>query len=135
MRKSKEKKEFNLKEILGEGVNIKESRKSKIKKDREFFVYLVNTLVEIDSRTDHLITLGVDLINYEDPYHNIIEGLVFKHYGDVEGEVIMWWLSEKRLPGGKDMTLQSPDGIDHTVNTPIQLYNILKKISKLIKDA
>ena len=30
--KSKEKKEFNLKEILGEGVNIKESRKSKIKK-------------------------------------------------------------------------------------------------------
>ena len=89
MRKSKEKKEFNLKEILGEGVNIKESRKSKIKKDREFFVYLVNTLVEIDSRTDHLITLGVDLINYEDPYHNIIEGLVFKHYGDVEGEVIM----------------------------------------------
>ena len=47
----------------------------------------------------------------------------------------MWWLVEKRLPGGKDMTLQSPDGIDHTVNTPIQLYNILKKISKLIKDA
>ena len=47
----------------------------------------------------------------------------------------MWWLSEKRLPKEKDMTLQSPDGIDHTVNTPIQLYNILKKISKLIKDA
>ena len=47
----------------------------------------------------------------------------------------LWWLSEKRLPKEKDMTLQSPDGIDHTVNTPIQLYNILKKISKLIKDA
>jgi len=135
LRKSRDKKEFNLKDVLGEGVSIKESKKSIIKKDREFFIYLVETLVELDNRTDQLIKLGIDLITYEDPYHNIIEGLVFKHYGNIGGEVIMWWLSEKRLPEGKNMTLQGYDGVDYPVNTPIQLYTILKKIDKLMKDA
>ena len=135
MRKSKEKKEYNLSEILGDGVNIKESKKSILKKDRQFFVSLVETLLEIDARTEHLIELGLDLINYEDPYHNIIEGLIFKHYGNIGGEVIIWWLGEKRLPEDKNIVLQGRDGIDHPVNTPIQLYNILQKIDKLMQNA
>ena len=101
MRKSRVKKEFNIKEVLGEGVKIKESRKSILKKDREFFITLVTSLMDIDDRTDHLAKMGIDVMVYEDPYHNIIEGFIFKHYGDVEGEIILWWLSEKRLPKKK----------------------------------
>ena len=119
MKKSKENREFSIKDILGEGVNIKESRKSILKKDRDFFTNLVTALVEIDSRTELLIQLGVDLITYEDPYHSIIEGLIFKHYGPVKGEIIMWWLSEKRLPEDKNITLQGTDGSDYPMNTPI----------------
>ena len=51
MRKSRGKKEFNIKEVLGEGVKIKESRKSILKKDREFFITLVTSLTDLDDRT------------------------------------------------------------------------------------
>ncbi len=134
MKKLKENREFSIKDILGEGVSIKETRKSVIKKDRDFFTNLVTALVEIDSRTEILIKLGVDLITYEDPYHTIIEGLIFKHYGPIKGEIIMWWLSEKRLPERKNMTLLGNDGVDYPINTPIQLYQSLKKVDKLIKE-
>ncbi len=134
LKKLKENREFSIKDILGEGVNIKETRKSVIKKDRDFFTNLVTALVEIDSRTEILIKLGVDLITYEDPYHTIIEGLIFKHYGPIKGEIIMWWLSEKRLPERKNMTLLGNDGVDYPINTPIQLYQSLKKVDKLIKE-
>ena len=134
MKKLKENREFSIKDILGEGVSIKETRKSVIKKDRDFFTNLVTALVEIDSRTEILIELGVDLITYEDPYHTIIEGLIFKHYGPIKGEIIMWWLSEKRLPERKNMTLLGNDGVDYPINTPIQLYQSLKKVDKLIKE-
>lgn len=134
MKKLKENREFSIKDILGEGVSIKETRKSVIKKDRDFFTNLVTALVEIDSRTETLIKLGVDLITYEDPYHTIIEGLIFKHYGPIKGEIIMWWLSEKRLPERKNMTLLGNDGVDYPINTPIQLYQSLKKVDKLIKE-
>lgn len=134
LKKLKENREFSIKDILGEGVSIKETRKSVIKKDRDFFTNLVTALVEIDSRTETLIKLGVDLITYEDPYHTIIEGLIFKHYGPIKGEIIMWWLSEKRLPERKNMTLLGNDGVDYPINTPIQLYQSLKKVDKLIKE-
>jgi len=134
LKKLKENREFSIKDILGEGVSIKETRKSVIKKDRDFFTNLVTALVEIDSRTEILIKLGVDLITYEDPYHTIIEGLIFKHYGPIKGEIIMWWLSEKRLPERKNMTLLGNDGVDYPINTPIQLYQSLKKVDKLIKE-
>lgn len=134
LKKLKENREFSIKDILGEGVSIKETRKSVIKKDRDFFTNLVTSLVEIDSRTEMLIKLGVDLITYEDPYHTIIEGLIFKHYGPIKGEIIMWWLSEKRLPERKNMTLLGNDGVDYPINTPIQLYQSLKKVDKLIKE-
>ena len=134
LKKLKENREFSIKDILGEGVSIKETRKSVIKKDRDFFTNLVTALVEIDSRTEILIELGVDLITYEDPYHTIIEGLIFKHYGPIKGEIIMWWLSEKRLPERKNMTLLGNDGVDYPINTPIQLYQSLKKVDKLIKE-
>ena len=105
-----------------------------IKKDRNFFTNLVSSLVEIDARTELLITLGVDLISYEDPYHNIIEGMIFKHYGQVKGEIIMWWLAEKRNPTDKNIVLQGVDGEDYPMNTSIQLYNALDRVDKILKE-
>lgn len=134
LKKSKENREFSIKDILGDGVNIKETRKSRIKKERNFFTNLVTALVEIDARTEMLIKLGVDLITYEDPYHNIIEGLIFKHYGPVKGEIIMWWLGEKRTPGDKNITLQGNDGLYYPMNTAIQLYNAVDKIGDEIEE-
>lgn len=132
LKKSKENREFSIKDVLGSGVNIKETNKSKIKKDKDFFVNLVTSLIGIDSRTGILIGMGVDLVLYEDPYHNIIEGLIFKHYGSTKGEIIMWWLGEKRSFGGKNITLQGIDGNQYTINTAIQLYQALNKVEKII---
>lgn len=133
LKKLKENRKFSIKDVLGEGVNIKETKKSVFKKDRDFFTNLVTALIEMDSRSELLIKLGVDLILYEDPYHTIIEGFIFKHYGEIKGEIIMWWLGEKRSPKGKNMTLQGEDGLDYPINTAIQLYQALNKVDKFIK--
>ena len=131
LRKSRENRDFNIKEILGDGVSIKESKKSLARKDREFFVNLVSALIEIDNRTEMLLELGVDLILYEDPYHNIMESFIFKHYGPVKAEIVMWWLSEKMKKGNKSITLQGVGGNDYPINTPKQLYDALKKVEKI----
>ena len=35
----------------------------------------------------------------------------------------------------KDMVIQDHNGIDHSVNTPIQLYNMIKRVTKLVDNA
>ena len=114
---------------MGEGVQIKENAKSKRKKEEEFFCNLKEALVSIDQRTLQMLEVGVDLTLYEDPYQQIVEGLIYKHYGEVKAQIIMWWLlAVQESDGAKNLTLKFDDEKEHIINTPKQLYKVLKKI-------
>jgi len=115
---------------MGEGVQIKENPKSAAKNDEAFFCNLLEALVGLDERSLQMLEIGVDLTLYEDPLHKIIEGLVYKHYGEVKARVMMWWVLtiQDKTPSDA-ITLKFENDKEYVVNTPKQLYKVLKKIT------
>lgn len=114
---------------MGEGVQIKENPKSTAKKDEAFFCNLLEALVGLDERSLQMLEIGVDLTLYEDPLHKVIEGLVYKHYGEFRAQIMMWWvLAIQEKTSSNTLTLKTEDGDEYVVNTPKQLYKVLKKL-------
>ena len=127
---NKKRDKISLSSLMGKGVQIKESKKSLAKKDKIFFVNLLGALEEIDLRTEELLEYGINAVQYEDPYHQIIEGLIYKCYGAFKADLIFWWLGEKIRNKGKQITLNSNTGEEYVINTASQLYITLMKIDK-----
>ena len=77
LKEKKDKYTINLLDFMGKGVQITESKKSLDKKNKDFFISLLSALLELDARTEELLDLGINLIKYEDPHHQIIVTLIF----------------------------------------------------------
>jgi hypothetical protein len=96
----------NLTGLAGKGVTLVENPKSASKRDKEFFKSMVGILDSIDDRTNSLMEMGIDIVKYEDPFFQIIEGLIIKSYGHLAGGLILWWCGERKL---LDATAESFD--------------------------
>ena len=131
----KERIEKALLTISGAKVKVEESKKSKENKHKKFFVKTLNTLASLQERSDTLfVQYGINIIMYEDLYFQVIEDLIYEHYGSAVSEVIFWWVSEVKDPKKKEYYIQDEKfNKKHIVRTPTQVYNTLKKL-KLFKD-
>lgn len=118
----------NLKTIAGEGVTLVENPKSVKKRDKKFFITIVELLSTLDDRTSDLLTLGIDPIKYEDPFFQIIESLIVKHYGPLKGGIILWWCGERKALDSKFYNLIDESGKGTIVSNVNQLYNFLNKM-------
>lgn len=131
----KERIEKALLTVSGAKVKVEETKKSKENKHKKFFVKTLNTLVSLQERSDTLfVQYGVNIIMYEDLYFQVIEDLVYEHFGPAVSEVMFWWVSEVKDPKKKEYYIQDEKfNKKYIVKTPIQVYNTLKKL-KLFKD-
>ena len=118
----------NLDTFAGKGVNVIENKKSIAKRDKKFFMSMVDTLSQLDERSNVLLELGVDLIRYEDPYFQLIENLILKTYGPLKGGIILWWCGERKLLDSTVYNLIDEDGKGTVVTNVNQLYNYLNKL-------
>jgi hypothetical protein len=118
----------SLEKTAGEGVNISENPKTIKKRDKQFFVNLVNTLSDLEDRSTYLIDLGIDMIRYEDPYFSIIENLIIRSYGSLKGGIILWWCGERKLLDAKSYNMIDENGNSTVISNVNQLYNYLNKI-------
>ena len=118
----------NLDTFAGKGVNVIENKKSIAKRDKKFFMSMVDTLSQLDERSNVLMELGVDLIRYEDPYFQLIENLILKTYGPLKGGIILWWCGERKLLDSTVYNLIDEDGKGTVVTNVNQLYNYLNKL-------
>ena len=116
-----------LSELIGKGGKIKESEKSIIKKKEKFFLKIVSLLCEIEAYQKVTKSVGIDLTMYEDLYFQIIEDLLEKQYGELEKNIVIWWVFESLKENGEVYPLVSEDGVRHIINTPLQLYKFLKR--------
>lgn len=122
----------DITELMGEGVKIKESPKSKKEREKKFFINLVEALIELDNRTLTLLDFGLDFINYENPYHTLLENFIIIHYGPAAGEIVLWWIKEKNDREEKVLSIKVNEDTETIVNTPSQLYRAIMKINKMI---
>ena len=114
-------------------LQIKESSKTSENKHKKFFTHLVNRLVSIQERTDKVFTeYGLNLIMYEDLYFQVIEDMVYEHYGLEVGEVIFWYVNGAKLEDDEQYIEDKETGKRYKAKTPLQVYNVCKKL-KLFK--
>lgn len=75
----------------------------------EKFGYLIHLLKEIGESVHAANSIKVDLIEFVDPYHNIITSLLKEIYGD-EGEDWISWYCYERGFGAKELQAFDKDG-------------------------
>jgi hypothetical protein len=118
----------HLKDLAGKGANVIENPKSIAKRDKKFFLTMIDTLSKFDDRTQFLIDLGIDMIKYEDPYFTLIENLILKVYGPLKGGIILWWVGERKLLDVTQYNMIDENGNSTMISNVNQLYNYLNKL-------
>ena len=121
--------------IGGQNVKVEENKKNVKNKHKKFFLKTLNTLLSIQERTDKVFTqYGLNLIMYEDLYFTIIEDLIYEHYGDQVAEVMFWYVNGTKIENEEEKFIEDKEtGKKYKVKTPLQVYNICKKL-KLFKN-
>jgi hypothetical protein len=118
----------NLDTFAGKGVNVSENKKSIAKRDKKFFMAMIDTLSKLDDRTTMLMEVGIDLVRYEDPYFQLIENLIVKSYGPLKGGIILWWCGERKLLDTTQYNMIDEEGNATMISNVNQLYNYLNKL-------
>jgi hypothetical protein len=116
----------NLKKIAGDGILFTESIKSVAKRDKQYFIDLVDTLSQIDDRSLEMEDLGVNLALYELPYIQIIETLLLREYGPLKSGLILWWCTERKMINSKTYNLIDENGKGTIVSNTGQLYKYIQ---------
>ena len=120
--------------IGGIKLQIEENPKNAENKHKKFFLGIVNKLVSIQERTDNvMVEYGINLLMYEDLYFQTIEDFVYEHYGNSVAEVIFWHVNGVKIESDEEQFIQDKEtGKKHKAKTPLQIYNVCKKL-KLFK--
>lgn len=63
----------------------------------ETFKYLITQLDKQVDLTVKLIELGVDLVEYDERWLNLINILLNVYYGEIGGDWISWYIYEKQM--------------------------------------
>ena len=119
--------------IGGLKFQMEENPKKVENKHKKFFIHLINRLISIQERTDKIFTeYGLNLIMYEDLYFQVIEDIVYEHYDDKVAEIIFWFVNGSKIEDEEQYIEDKETGKRHKAKTPLQVYNICKKL-KLFK--
>ena len=77
----------------------------------EVFTEVVETIKKQQEQSHELYKLGIDLANFEDPLHRVINHLIGSIYGKEGLETFYWWCCEKEFGTRADITMHNSDGI------------------------
>ena len=119
---------------LGKHLNIKSRTKNPTEKD--LFVEIINLLDECWIRSNVIEgQFGLGITNYEEPFYIVAENLIYMHYGEWQGDIILWWLFERL---DEDESLLPINLNDHDkeveeevfIETVEELWYFIKKIEK-----
>lgn len=74
---------------------------------KSLFVETINTMVEIQDRTEFVISeLGIDMVAYEDKYFRVIENLFKLHFNESQLSLIQLYLYELKPDKSWDGTIE-----------------------------
>jgi len=116
-----------LSELIGAGVEIREKTTSPKKQEEQFFISLVENLCNINRKSSAIEDLGINLLNYDLEYMNIIENLLAKTYGEIPSSVTLWYVFETTSEHGEECSIIDEHEVEHIIKTPKQLYKFIKQ--------
>jgi hypothetical protein len=119
---------------FGKHLNIKSRTKNPTEKD--LFVEIINLLDECWIRSNVIEgQFGLGITNYEEPFYIVAENLIYMHYGDWQGDIILWWLFERLDEEGSLLPINLNDHDKKLeeevfIETVEELWYFIKKIEK-----
>jgi hypothetical protein len=121
---------------FGKNINVKKRNDELTEKD--IFLNVIHSMDECWKRSNLVegeLNLGIS--SYEEPFYITIENLIYLHYGEWKGDIILWWIFERLDEEGEllpiEVTFNSENQEEskteeHLIETPDQLWDLLKKI-------
>jgi hypothetical protein len=122
---------------LGKHLNIKSRTKNPTEKD--LFVEIINLLDECWIRSNVIEgQFGLGITNYEEPFYIVAENLIYMHYGEWQGDIILWWLFERLDEEGSLLPINLNDHDKKLeeevfIETIEELWYFIKKIQTKYK--
>jgi hypothetical protein len=119
---------------FGKHLNIKSRTKDPTEKD--LFIEIVGLLDECWTRSNVIEgQFGLGITSYEEPLYIVAENLIYMHYGEWQGDIILWWLFERLDEDGSLLPINLNDHdkkIEEEVfiETAEELWSFIKKIEK-----
>lgn len=121
---------------FGKNINIK--KRNDEPTEKEVFLDIIQLVDDCWKRSNFMeeeMNLGIS--SYEESFYLIIENLIFLHYGEWKGNIILWWLFERLDDEDEllpiEVTLNSENEEEskteeYLIENPEQLWELLKKI-------
>jgi hypothetical protein len=117
---------------FGKNINIK--KRNDEPTEKEVFLDIIQLVDDCWKRSNFMeeeMNLGIS--SYEESFYLIIENLIFLHYGEWKGNIILWWLFERLNDEGEllpiEVTFHEKEITEeHLIENPEQLWDLLKKI-------
>jgi hypothetical protein len=120
--------------IIGSDTFLKPKRKTEEDIQREKFETVIRLLEEIEVRSMILGNdLELDLSSYDEKFYQVIDGLLGLHFGKEANEVIFFYLYERFNPDGSMNSLIDKNDNRVELNSPSDLWEIVKQIQSQAK--
>lgn len=118
----------------GKNMNIKRRKKDDFN-EKEIFTDVLTTLDECWIRTNYITgKIKLNTTEYEEPFYLIAENLIFLHYGEKLGMIILWWVFERFDEKGKLLPLEFIEDEDKStklyLKTAEDLWDFISKLMK-----
>jgi hypothetical protein len=123
---------------LSKYINLK--KRNNVITDKDLFIDLMDAIKHVWERTSFMSEeIKIDTTDYDEDFYIIIENLIILHYGEVKGEIILWWLFERLdennevLPINIEIKTDEGDieSKEVLVKTSSELWDFLNKYIKI----
>ena len=119
-------------DVLKTKSSLKEKLPLKVSKKKQLFCDMLKDLQFANDRSIGLKhDYNMDMVEYDDPFYNIIDSLLKLHFNQEQQNIINWWLYEKFLPTGDSLNLLDKNTEKEIpTDTPEEIFEILKNLEK-----
>lgn len=121
-------------ELLGVSSVIKRKKKTDADKKMEIFKQIITLMEEVQTRSyiSHF-DLNIDMTNYDEKFHQIIDALIYIAYGKQCYELISFYIYERINPEDQSINPVILDsGEEMMLTNPYELYNLMKMVNPKI---
>jgi hypothetical protein len=114
---------------------IKRTKKAKIVSEQELFVESIGLMDHCWDRSNKLYeTFGLNTLEYEEVYYQVVENLLLIKYGHWKTEIILWYIFGRKDEEGNihPLLVQHVGKEDEELilETPVELWNFLAKVEE-----
>ena len=126
-----EKLQEQINQIIGTQSVLKRRKKTNEDAQRELFINTIPLLEHIVNRGDMLFAdYGINLLKHDESFFQIIDSLIYMHFGKDAGEIIMFYVYERINPDGTTNPLYDTEDNVVPLDKIEDLWELVKQLIK-----